>query len=487
MRIDRPDVLRWTVTRTETFDAVLVGGLVFLSVLLGIYIGPTDTLAAFWPTNAVLVGLMVRRSTRATSFHWLASAGGYLAANLCAGYSAFNSALLTGANMAGVAVCVIHLRHLPEGHLRLRHPRAMLSFLVVVVAGSGASAACGAFVHPSIFGGTSLYGFSFWFTTELVNYIAMLPVMITMPEWVGRPSRKKRLSDRPDIRLQLGMPMTAVAGVLWLETQMGGPSVVPYPVPALLWCALTYSIFTTACITLAFSMWTLITVSTGALTLGPHFEPVEAMMALRLAVTLTALAPLTVASVMVARNDLLAKLRHAASHDQMTGLLNRAGFYAHAEALLATTQIVRGPLAVFMMDIDFFKKVNDTYGHAAGDDVIRSFARVVEGSLRDGDLIGRMGGEEFAVLLTACGEADASAIAQGICEAFAEQPVVVGCGAVLHCSVSVGIASAKRPTSSLDALLSSADAALYQAKEAGRNRVVMSGDFRTVASQNPPD
>ncbi|MFS2021506.1 GGDEF domain-containing protein, partial [Massilia sp. CT11-108] len=189
-------------------------------------------------------------------------------------------------------------------------------------------------------------------------------------------------------------PLAAFAGSLWLETQLGGPGVISFPIPAMLWCALTYSLFATAGITLLFSMWTLLAIASGMLAIGAAVDTPQAVMSLRVGVTLTALAPLAVASVMVARNELLARLRHAASHDPLTQVLNRGGFMARADTVQAA--------AVLMMDIDFFKKVNDTHGHAAGDEVLTHFARVAAGCLRAGDVLGRLGGEEFAVLLPGC-------------------------------------------------------------------------------------
>jgi diguanylate cyclase (GGDEF)-like protein len=124
-----------------------------------------------------------------------------------------------------------------------------------------------------------------------------------------------------------------------------------------------------------------------------------------------------------------------------------------------------------MMDIDYFKKVNDTYGHDGGDQVLTSFAAVVQTCLRSGDLLGRLGGEEFAVLLPGCAAPDAQAIAQRICDAFAAHTVTLDDGRQLRNTVSIGACCAPRIENDIAAMLSAADAALYRAKESGRNRV----------------
>jgi diguanylate cyclase (GGDEF)-like protein len=128
-------------------------------------------------------------------------------------------------------------------------------------------------------------------------------------------------------------------------------------------------------------------------------------------------------------------------------------------------------VAVLMMDIDHFKKVNDTYGHDGGDQVLAGFAEVVQGCLRSGDLLGRLGGEEFAVLLPGCLADDAQAIAQRICDAFAAHLFTLKDGRQLRATVSIGACCAPRIESDIAAMLSAADAALYHAKENGRNRV----------------
>lgn len=455
-------------------DALLVGALVYACSIFGIVTAPPGVLAAFWPTNAVLLGLLLRRSHPATVVHWLIAACAYLAADLAMQHGWAKSAMLTCTNLMGVATGYLLLSRMSADYQGLRHPRSMLRFVLVVVSAAAAAGVAGTVIHPVLFGGSAAYGFAFWFSTELVNYIAILPVMLTMPDWRRWLKDHRRRADWPSWRigqLEQLAPLAAFAGSLWLGTQLGGPGVIPYPIPAMLWCALSYSLFATAGITLFFSMWTLLAISSGTLLIGANVDTQQAIMSLRVGVTLTALAPLTVASVMVARNELLARLKYAASHDPLTQVLNRGGFMIRAEALLATPHLLRRPVAVLMMDIDFFKKVNDSHGHAAGDVVLSAFARVAEDCLRSGDLLGRLGGEEFAVLLPGCGSDEARLIAQRICDAFAQHTVALKDGTPLTATVSIGACWAASTGTPIETMLSSADAALYRAKQAGRNRV----------------
>lgn len=457
-------------------DALMVGVIVYACSIVGIYTAVPGVLAAFWPANAVLVGLLLRRAHPPGVAHWIAAIAGYVLADLTMGHSWSKTIMLVLTNFAGISVCYLLFRRMSADYLGLRHPRSMLAFVLVVTAGAAAAGVSGIFIHPVLFGGTPLNGFAFWFTTELVSYIAMLPVMLTMPRLSHPLAWRKRRSDWPGWRVEQLAPLGAFIGSLWLGTVLGGPGVVPYPVPALLWCALTYSLFATAGITFAFSVWTLLAISSGTLVIGASVDSPQAIMSLRVGVILTALAPLTVASVMMARNELLARLKHAASHDPLTHVLNRGGFLAGAQALLAAPVRLKAPSAVvLMMDIDFFKKVNDTYGHAAGDEVLTGFARLVEGCLRKGDLLGRLGGEEFAVLLPECGLHDGLAIAQRVCDTFAAQPIRLVDSTQLHATVSIGVAHWNEPGTPVETILTAADVALYDAKRAGRNRVVASG------------
>ena len=130
-----------------------------------------------------------------------------------------------------------------------------------------------------------------------------------------------------------------------------------------------------------------------------------------------------------------------------------------------------------MLDIDLFKSINDSYGHAAGDEVLREVARRIRAGLRPDDRLGRLGGEEFAVLLAACPAVAANEVAERIRRSVAEQPVFIRADLSVPVALSIGVAcGAGSPASTLDSLLADADAALYVGKNGGRNRVVLAGE-----------
>jgi diguanylate cyclase (GGDEF)-like protein len=160
--------------------------------------------------------------------------------------------------------------------------------------------------------------------------------------------------------------------------------------------------------------------------------------------------------------------RDAASTDPLTGLLNRRGFSEAATALIARQTRNLEPVSVLMFDLDQFKRINDRFGHAVGDETLRVFAATTNASMRSTDIIGRIGGEEFAAVLPGT-LADAVAAAERVRSVFQTAGVMIAdCNLVA--TVSVGAASGA-PGASLDNLLASADSALYLAKANGRNRV----------------
>ena len=163
-----------------------------------------------------------------------------------------------------------------------------------------------------------------------------------------------------------------------------------------------------------------------------------------------------------------------AAHDAVTGLLNRRGFDGALAKILGTTRHQSRDLAVLQVDLDYFKAVNDTHGHEAGDLVLREVARVLERSVRRADVVGRTGGDEFVVLLPGIeGVEKAHEIAHTII-AGVSRPIALADGKVARIGASVGIAMTRDATESAASLLRRADVAMYAAKQAGRGRVCLS-------------
>lgn len=170
------------------------------------------------------------------------------------------------------------------------------------------------------------------------------------------------------------------------------------------------------------------------------------------------------------RERLVLQLRELTLHDPLTGVLNRRGLDQAFERALARSRRFGEPLSILLADIDHFKRVNDTHGHAAGDAVLRAVSDRCKRELRDVDAIARLGGEEFVMLLSAVDEATARSVAERVRHAISREPVEVE-DRPIHATASFGIAAVREGESRLDDALHRADTALYAAKAAGRNCV----------------
>ncbi|WP_115788347.1 GGDEF domain-containing protein [Arthrobacter silvisoli] len=163
-------------------------------------------------------------------------------------------------------------------------------------------------------------------------------------------------------------------------------------------------------------------------------------------------------------------LRTAAAQDGLTGLLNRAGFLQEAGDELRRIRLDETHGSLVLADIDHFKDVNDSYGHAAGDVALKSFAGACRAAVRSGDLVGRIGGEEFILLVPGISAERARLIAADISNRF---ETASAAARFPMPTVSYGIIPIGKETADLDELIAAADAALYMAKSLGRNQVVI--------------
>jgi len=166
-------------------------------------------------------------------------------------------------------------------------------------------------------------------------------------------------------------------------------------------------------------------------------------------------------------------LLELATTDGLTGLANRRHFMGRGDAELGRARRTGQPVSCIMFDVDHFKKFNDAYGHDAGDAVLKALARTARETLRGIDVLGRLGGEEFAALLPETGLEAALQVAERLRVAVAGMGLVHG-GTPLAVTISLGVAQAAGPEETLEALLKRADQAMYEAKQSGRNRVVAS-------------
>lgn len=173
----------------------------------------------------------------------------------------------------------------------------------------------------------------------------------------------------------------------------------------------------------------------------------------------------------VSQNHALAReVEHHASHDPLTGLINRREIERLLEQALVAVRAAGGTHSLCYIDLDYFKLVNDGLGHAADDQLLRSFADYLVGAVRDGDWVGRLGGDEFALFLANAGQDEAKQVLQRVVRTLGQVSIQQGDGAP-RVSCSIGVVEISPDAPDVNWLMSAADSACYAAKEAGRNRV----------------
>lgn len=175
--------------------------------------------------------------------------------------------------------------------------------------------------------------------------------------------------------------------------------------------------------------------------------------------------------VMTADKHHIRRIEEHASVDALTGLHNRRWMQSMFEREMQRSLMGNLPLCALMLDIDFFKKVNDQFGHLAGDSVLSSVAQTTTLSLRPSDMVVRYGGEEIAILLPSTGAEDAIMVAERVRNAIASLEIDLPDGTITKVTVSIGISS-RIPDDTIDFLLNRADKALYAAKSSGRNKCI---------------
>lgn len=458
--------------------------LIFVAILLvalfGIAARPPGFLSTFWPANAILLGILLRNPR---SFALLGLTVGALAlvvADLVTGSSVERAVEINAINLVGIATGLITARLLGclPSRLSRSHPRRLsetqyasriVAVPVVASLAAGASSALMQHIHEGSGAGKELVG---WFIADLCTYLIVLPIVLSAPTLV-QIRKKFGPAVRQNIRLRRIWHIVAPLGALLLclpvALELQGALALLLPLPALLWCAMQISLFSTSLLAAGWSAWALIMASNGRLELAVPVHLLSESVTTRLSVILMALSPITVAITTLARRRAERELKRVADLDALTGTLGRLAFWTQAEELLDTEQRAQRPVAVMMLDLDHFKQINDSLGHLTGDSVLELFGTTLVAATDGVGLSGRLGGEEFAVMVGGCTFAEACEMAEGIRSTLeTTSQSLLG----LLGTVSVGVAWIDRARGEIEPLLDLADTAMYQAKRDGRNTVV---------------
>ncbi len=458
--------------RGETLlAAAILGIVVLLAALAGILTRNTGTLAVLWPANALMLGLMVRNPPFARPPAWLAAAAAFVIADVLTGSTLEKSLWLTAANLVGVLAGYLVMIRLDVADRKLVRPQSILRVFVAAAVAALAAAAVGAAANVAVFDGTVWTGARIWFSAELGNYMAILPLVLVAPVLRLHESRggmtARHLASLRHMRDPLLLLLVSIgAGLV-----VGGPGALAFPVPALIWAAFRTGIFATTVLTFITSVFTMFAVGSGLLEVGGVVLGNVEAMSMQLGVALTVMGPIAVAANVVSRHEVMVDLRRIASRDDLTGALSRRGFLEEAGVLMADLADLGRPVAALMIDVDNFKRINDTDGHGAGDAVLRLFSEVTGEVLRDSDVFGRLGGDEFAVVIPGITRTMAEEIGERIRANFAAATVGYH-GLQLGGTVSIGLHHETSSHPDLAQILRFADGALYRAKASGRDRVL---------------
>jgi diguanylate cyclase (GGDEF)-like protein len=300
-----------------------------------------------------------------------------------------------------------------------------------------------------------------WFSEQFSTGVLILPCVLTLtwPRWV-MPFRVEHL-----------LPIAALVTSLVASVAIGGAGSLLFPLPALIWCAVRYSLLTTALLTFLTGALEIILVANGTINIfvaSPLQMP--RMFSARLGIATMAICPIIVCVSVNAINTLMKQVSLRADFDFLTRVYSRSGLY---EALSRERRTEARHLTVMLLDIDYFKNINDSYGHECGDRVLTTFAQKIQQTVGDSGIVARMGGEEFAVVATTQDPHQGFMLAERIRRAVEAHPFRWQ-QQTLFLTVSIGVSSGTTQswelTERFNKLLAEADEYLYQSKKAGRNR-----------------
>ena len=396
---------------------------------------------------------------------------GYLAADLLTGSALEKALLLNAANLAGVVVgYLLFMRLSPPARMLQRGASSMYLFGICLAA--AAATGFGAAASQWLFGRPYLTSLALWFSSEFTNYVTLMPFILVFPaDWRHRLRAACAMliqrSQWPQAGKLAVLALLALAAVC--SVLIGGPGAVIFPMPVLLWLAMSFSLFSTMIAVLVYVLWCHLAIDFGLLSTTLDMKVLQNAVSMRLGIALLALGPIAVASMNYARNALLRTLEHVANHDALTHVLTRNAFMQRGERVIDQ----KGELVcVMMLDIDYFKSINDRFGHAGGDQALMAFTRAIAADLNVNDLFGRMGGEEFAIVSTLGQPQQGLQLAERLRQRIEAESITMPAGHPLQITVSIGMVTCPGGSGhSLADLLKLADLAVYKAKNAGRNRV----------------
>lgn len=449
---------------TKLTFAILLSSMVFILCVIGYFnVSPINSISVIWPVNAFLMGGFVR-------FPFLRNYYSYV---LCSvSYGLYNFVFFDDltkivcfffGDFFSITSGVFLFSMLSDSNRKLLTPNSVFIMFGIILV----SSSCFSF-FVWIFRGEFIVGFA----TDMINYAALLPFIITLPkssEFVGGVfgyfyGEVRVVWNGGGVLIFFSI----LLGHFFGADGVSSIGVIAFPLLGLLWFSLRCKVFFVSFLSLCYSYFLLFFLSHGV---GGGID----FISVRMAMSVICLSPLTVACVIYNRDNIINSLAFDSTHDSMTAVLNRKKFFELSCKKLDFCKSHNQSFTVMMLDLDFFKSINDRFGHAAGDSVIIELSKIIKRNVRENDLVGRLGGEEFGIVISGCEELAVFDIASEIKNSFHSHPFVFD-GCTVSCTVSIGVVFCIDHTNlNFNHAISSADSKLYEAKNAGRNLIVMGG------------
>lgn len=448
---------------------------IFALTVVSQYVSKFFGLIEIWSVNAIVTAVVVRlcqkHCFRLYIYIFIALFLGHIVSTQSQ-YFAFAKTLSDFSSIT-VAIYVLHYK------LTIDNLRNHASMIKVLLAGLGAS-----FTHVVVLA-ISTYGFGYTtgisllsdFLGQWLGFSALLPLFLLLH--LPASSTEKRRPDYKKIVVHLGKfdssaPLITLLLSYLLFVLVGMPGAIIFILAALLYCTYFYPQLATALLVLISVVFVPFFADHGLIEQLKQVTVlhIRTMLSLQLGMQILVTLPLLISSTLAYRNDQIKALNKALDHDELTKAMSRQAFMRSATELIRKTPPPLYGNAILMLDIDYFKKLNDTHGHAAGDIVLMEFARSISNRIRPDDLFGRLGGEEFGLVFPNTTLENTIEIAERLRQDIEKIKLYYDSDEPLRITVSIGIAHDKQVHSDeIVEILSLADQAMYKAKNTGRNRI----------------
>lgn len=427
-----------------------------------------DELSLFWPLNAVLAAVFVRCPYLNRPLYYFLSYSAMVVYDVFTTHWGLQSAVINFSNMVfivTVARLLLRYSHVQNENNWALNAFNLFYFCLIASILSSLIGSLGSLGISSDYR-DFLSLFSDWFSEQFSTGVLILPclLMAKWPQW----------NKMPVFHLSKLYPLFGVVVSVVASVVIGGAGSLAFPLPALIWCAIRYPLPVTAFLTFLTGGTEIVLVANSIVDIH-HQQPlvVTEMFSARLGIATMAICPLIVSVSVDAINRLIKQTSLRADYDYLTGVYSRSGLYEALKHKVPLLHLPKQKLCVMLLDIDYFKRINDSYGHECGDVVLSAFAAQIRKVIGEEGLVARLGGEEFVVVCSTNTEEQGYIIAEKIRQSI-ELTAFRYQQQALFITVSIGLATAEPKDKTLldtfNPLLAQADKYLYLSKRNGRNQ-----------------